>query len=129
MRRALFFSDLDEFTLIYRKIVGKYRFKCWILEIYEMVGVGFGTACILVNIFRNRKISHIIRNIIGSGSHFYIYYLTLLEKISLEIVWLIRIITKTCIITIPFNEFRSMVIYIIRSINIIVLPIQICVKN
>jgi hypothetical protein len=35
---------------------------------------------ILVNIFRNRKISHIIRNIIGSGSYVSIHHLTLLEK-------------------------------------------------
>lgn len=44
---------------------------------------------ILVNIIRNRKISHVIRNIIGSGSYSCIYYLTLLEKKALEIVCLI----------------------------------------
>ena len=39
---------------------------------------------ILVNIFRNRKISHVIRNIIGSGSYVSIHYLTLFGKKIIE---------------------------------------------
>lgn len=34
---------------------------------------------------------------------------------------MIRIMTRTCIIIILFNEFRSMNIYIIRLINIIII--------
>jgi len=78
---------------------------------------------ILVNIFRNRKISHVIRNIIGTGSYVSIHYLTLLEKKSLEVAQVIRIIAKTYIIIISLDEIRSTIIYIIKSINITVLPI------